>query len=113
MTLQQVDVTRQEQIRRKRAEAEASRQDIEREVASANAALLRAEASDRRDAEKAQSVRMDTMLANKVTIDRRARDTEQQRQEKFLIQEQIKSDQRVYRDRLEAQRNTCGVSDLI
>ena len=108
-----MDITRQEQIRRKQIEAEASRKEIDREVAGVKATLLRAEESDKGGAEKAQAIRMENMLANKGTIDRRAKEREKEQQEKFLIQKQIQNDQRVYQKRLEAQNNRCGVSDLI
>mmetsp|Transcript_7779 Transcript_7779/g.13995 ORF Transcript_7779/g.13995 Transcript_7779/m.13995 type:complete len:472 (+) Transcript_7779:388-1803(+) len=111
--MEEVDITRQEQIRRKQIEAEVSRKEIDREVAGVKATLLRAEESDKGGAEKAQAIRMENMLANKATIDRRAKEREKEQQEKFLIQKQIQNDQRVYQKRLEAQKNRCGVSDLI
>lgn len=109
----QVDITRQEQIRSKRAEAEASQRAIDQEVINANAALRRAEESDKRDAEKAQATRMKTMLANKVTIDKRAKDAEECNKEKFLLRQKIENDQRDFNERVEAQRKKFGVSDLI
>jgi len=111
--IEEVGITRQEQIRRKRVEAEALRKEIDQEIVEVKSTLRQKEESVNRDAEKAQAVRMETMLANKATINRRAEEREREQQEKFLIQKQIQNDQRVYQKRLEEQKNRCGVRDLI
>jgi len=109
----EVNITRQEQIRRKKMEAAALREEVDREVASAKASLLRAEESENRNAEKAQAARTENMLANKVTAESRAKEREREQEEKFLIQKQIQNDQRIYQKRLAEHKNRCGVGDLI
>lgn len=79
----------------------------------AQAALLQADVADKKEAEKAQAVRMETMLENKAVLLSRGKEREKEQQKKYLIQKQIQNDQRVYRRRLEKQKNRCGVSDLV
>ncbi|KAL7547374.1 hypothetical protein ACHAWF_015266 [Thalassiosira exigua] len=99
--MEEMDITRQEQIRRKRAEVEALRKEEDQEAEDIKAALLRAEEADRRDAEKAAALRMETMLANKATMEKRARERESERQEKTRIQNRIKEDERLYLQTME------------
>ena len=75
--------------------------------------LLRSEECDRKDVEKAQSIQIENMLANKATTNRRAREREREQHDTFLIQKKIHNDQTVYQKRLEEQKNGCGVQDLI
>lgn len=102
-------ITRREQIRRKQVEAEEWRKEIDREVSEVKSMLERKDAEDKLDAERAQTARMETMLANKATIDRRAEEREREQQEIFRIQKQIQNDQKIYQKRLEEQINLCGV----
>ncbi|KAL7543917.1 hypothetical protein ACHAXR_013296 [Thalassiosira sp. AJA248-18] len=101
---EEVDITRQEQIRRKQVEAEALRQEVKKEAEEIQIALRRAEEADKRDAEKAQALQKETMLANKATIETREKESERQQQEKYLIQKQIQNDKMVYRKRLDSLR---------
>ena len=84
-----------------------------REVQEIKASLLRAEEAERRDTEKAQALRMETMLENKKTMERRAQERERERHDKYLIQQQHKKEQERYQQRLEDKKRSYGVSDLI
>ena len=108
-----MDISRQEQIRRKRIGEEALRREADQDHANMVASIIRAEEAERRDAEKAQALRTETMLANKVTMEEMARKREREHAEKDLIQRQIQNDERTYRTQLERQKQGIGVGDLI
>ena len=107
----QVDASRQEQIRRKQIEAEKLRKEKEQDIAEIKAALLGAEEADKRNAEKALALRIETMLENKRCMGQRAKESEMKRQERQFIQEQIQNDERVHQKRLDEQKKRRGFSD--
>ncbi|KAL3788845.1 hypothetical protein ACHAW5_009202 [Stephanodiscus triporus] len=109
--MQEVDASRQEQIRRKRIEAETLRKEKEQDMAEIKAALLRAEDADKRNAEKALALRIETMLENKRCIGQQEKESEKKRQERHFIQEQIQNDERVHQKRLDEQRKRRGFGD--
>ena len=108
-----MDITRQEQIRRKYAEAESARREAEREVAAASAALRKAEEADQAGAERAQATRMETMRKNRATIDERARVEAERDGEKFLARRRIEDGRREFEDLVKAHGKKCSVGDLI
>lgn len=80
-------------------------------MAEIKAALLRAEDADKRNAEKALALRIETMLENKRCIGQQEKESEKKRQERHFIQEQIQNDERVHQKRLDEQRKRRGFGD--
>lgn len=66
-----------------------------------------------RSAKKADTLRLETMLENKRTIEQRAKERERERHDKYLIQQQHKKVQERYQQRLEDKKKSYGVGDLI
>ncbi|KAL9181579.1 hypothetical protein ACHAXT_010384 [Thalassiosira profunda] len=108
-----VDVSRQQQIKRRQEGIEALRRSEEQEAAAIKAALLRAEEADRVEAERAAALRMEVTVENKATIEARAKAKEMGPHEKRQAQNRIQQDEREYQKRLEEQKSSIGVRSLI
>ena len=107
---QEVDISRQEQIRRKQAQAIAIRKEIDIEVEAAAAARRLADEEDKRDAKKAQTKRMEVYEENRRTM---SPDKERLILAKKREQEELKDKEFEYKRRLDMHKNRCSVSDLI
>ncbi len=110
----QVDASWKKQIQRNQIEAENSRNVIEREIVSVQAALRRETEAESAELEKAKAKRIETMVDNKQRIDLRLAERSSQQQEKYRIQEQNRNEEKFYQRRLEEKRKQqVGVRDLI
>ena len=109
---QEVDISRQEQIHRKKAQAIAIHKEIDIEVEAAAAARRLADEEDKRDAEQAQRKRMEVYEENRRTIIARD-DKEAALLAKKREQEELKNKEIEYKRRLDMHKNRCSVSDLI
>ena len=72
------------------------------------ATLLWVEESDRRDAEKAQAIWMETMLANKTTMNSRAKKREKEQQETFSIRNKSKWRESLTKDARHTEECMCS-----
>ena len=111
---EEVDHTRQEQIRRKQVEAEARLREMDTEVKKVSSALQEADEADRRDLEKAHSQRMEVYNENKRVMEQKEKQREQRMQEKrnIALAEKLKEDE--YRNRMEKyKRGHGGVGELL
>jgi hypothetical protein len=102
--MDEVKISRQEQIRMKEEEAERRRLDEDAELREGRAAFLRQEEIERQREEQAKADRIQNMLANKAIMEKRAKDREMEQQEKFLLNKQIQYAERVHRQKLEGYR---------
>ena len=100
----QVGASWQEQIRRKKIQAENSRKDMEREIAEVKTAVHRQEEAEARDKETAKAMRIETMLDNKHRAERRSAERSTDQQEKYRLQEQIRNDELIHKTRLEEKK---------
>jgi hypothetical protein len=101
--LQEIDASRQEQIHRKQIEATLIRKEKERDAAEIMAALRHAEEADKRNAEKALALRIETMQENKRCMGQRAKENELKQMERHFVLDQIKNDDKVHLARLDEQ----------
>jgi len=101
--LQEIDASRQEQIHRKQIEANLTRKEKERDAAEIMATLRHAEEADKRNAEKALALRIETMQENKRCMGQRAKENELKQMERHFVLDQIKNDDKVYLARLDEQ----------
>ena len=108
---QEVDISRQEQIHRKQAQAIAIRKEIDIEVEAAAAARRLADEEDKRDAEKAQAKRMEVYEENRRSMSLSS--DKERLLTKKREQEELKNKEIEYKRRLDMHKNRCSVSDLI
>ena len=111
---EEVDHTRQEQIRRKQVEAEARLREMDTEVKKVSSALEEADEADRRDLKEAHLQRMEVYNENKRVMEQKSRQREQSMQEKrnIALAEKRKEDE--YKNRMEKyKRGHGGVSELL
>lgn len=108
---QEVDMSRQEQIHRKNAQAIAIRKEIDIEVEAAAAARRQADEEDKRDAEKAQAKRMEVYEENRRSMSLSS--DKERLLAKKREQEELKNEEIEYKRRLDMHKNRCSVSDLI
>jgi hypothetical protein len=101
--LQEIDASRQEQIHRKQIEANLIRKEKERDAAEIMATLRHAEEADKRNAEKALALRIETMQENKRCMGQRAKENELKQMERHFVLDQIKNDDKVHLARLDEQ----------
>ena len=109
----EIDASRRAQIQKKRSEAEAYHKEMDRDARELKASLQKADEADKLDAEKAQASRIENMLANKATMEMRAKEREHEKQEKYLLRQKVQEEQKCYQKRLDIQRKRCEVGDLI
>lgn len=100
----QVDASWQEQIRRKQIEADHSRNVMEQEIATVQAALRREAEAEIAELEKAKTKRIETMMDNKQFVDARLADRCSEQQEKHRIQEQIRNGEESYKKRIQEKK---------
>eukprot|EP00804_Cyclotella_cryptica_P023472 CCRYP_012132-RA/>CCRYP_012132-RA protein AED:0.30 eAED:0.30 QI:0/-1/0/1/-1/1/1/0/464 len=99
--MEEVKVSRQEQIRMKEREAERQSKIEEAEVQEAKAALRRQEEAERKKEEQAKAEKIENMRVNKAIMEKMAKDRETEQQEKFLLSKKIQYAEMVHQRKLE------------
>ncbi|KAL7484076.1 hypothetical protein ACHAW6_009718 [Cyclotella cf. meneghiniana] len=99
--MEEVKVSRQEQIRMKEREAEQQREKEEVEVEEAKSALRRQEDVEKNKEEQIKAEKIENVRANKAIIEMMAKDREMEKQETFLLNKQIQYAERIHQQKLE------------
>ncbi|KAL7520170.1 hypothetical protein ACHAWX_004914 [Stephanocyclus meneghinianus] len=99
--MEEVKVSRQEQIRMKEREAENQRAKEEVEVEKAKSALRRQEDVEKKKEEQIKAEKIENVRANKALMEMMAKDREMEKQETFLSNKQSQYAERIYQQKLE------------
>ena len=98
--MEEVKVSREEQIRMKQREIERLRREEELEVIETRAEQLGQEEAEIEREEQAKKERLENMMANKAIVDKMSRDRESQQQSKFLLSKQLAYEERLWQQKL-------------
>lgn len=98
--MEEVKVSREEQIRMKQREIERLRREEELEVIETRAEQLKQEEAEIEREEQAKKERLENMMANKAIVDKMSRDKESQQQSKFLLSKQLAYEERLWQQKL-------------
>ena len=99
--VEEVKVSRQEQIKTRQQEIDRLRREEELEVLENRAAQFREEEAERQKEKRAKANRIENTLANKAIMEKMATDREMEQREKYLLNKQIQYAENIHREKLE------------
>ena len=103
-SMEEVKLSRQEQIRMKERESEELRREKEREFQETKAALQRDEEAERRKLEQTKTEKIENTSANKKIMEQMKKERALEQQEKLLLNKQIQYAEKIYQQKMAEHR---------